>query len=266
VTATLVTGAGQGIGEEICRAAARAGHRVGVLDRHPAAAQRVASDLDGAVPLVASVDDEAAVVAALGEFEGAVGPPDVVVNNAGVVRFGPLLELGEQQWRETLDTNLTGTFLVGRTAARHMAASGRDTGGVIVNLTSINGVLPGPNAGAYGPSKAAVALLTAQMALEFAPLGIRVNSIAPGFVDGGMSKPLYEDPATRELRTSAVPLGRLASPADVAGVVLWLASPEAGYLTGQNLVLDGGVTQSLLANLPRPASVDGSSGSRGEQP
>lgn len=254
MTATIVTGAGRGIGEEICRAAAAAGHRVGVLDIDGEAAARVAGDLDGAVALEAAVNDEDAVLAAFDRFEAEVGVADLVVNNAGIVRFGSLAELSAQDWRDTLDVNLTGTFLVARTAANRMLAAGR---GAIVNITSINGVTPGPYAGAYGSSKAAIAILTAQMALEFGPAGVRVNSVAPGFIDGGMSEPLYEDPATREVRTGAVPLRRLGTPADIASVVLWLGSEEAGYIAGQNLVVDGGVAKSVLANLPRPANVDG---------
>jgi NAD(P)-dependent dehydrogenase (short-subunit alcohol dehydrogenase family) len=114
----------------------------------------------------------------------------------------------------------------------------------------------GPNAGAYGASKAAVALLTSQMALEWGAHGIRVNAVAPGLVDAGMSAPIYADAATRHARESKVPLGRLGTAADIAAVVLFLASDAAAYVTGQNLVVDGGVTGSLIAHLPRPAAVD----------
>ena len=254
MTATIVTGAGRGIGEAICRAAAGAGHRVGVLDIDGDAAARVADALDGAVALEAAVNDEAAVIAAFDSFTAEVGVPDLVVNNAGIVRFGSLGELDARDWRDTIEVNLTGTFVVGRTAANRMAERGA---GAIVNVTSINGVAPGPHAGAYGSSKAAIGILTAQMALEFGPAGVRVNGVAPGFIDGGMSEPLYADPATREVRTNAVPLRRLGTPADIASVVLWLGSDDAGYITGQNIVVDGGVASSVLANLPRPADVDG---------
>lgn len=257
MTATIVTGAGRGIGAEICRAAARAGHRVGVLDIDGDAAARVADELDAAVVLEAAVNDEAAVLAAFDSFAAEAGVPDLVVNNAGIVRFGSLGELDAQDWRDTIEVNLTGTFIVGRTAANRMAERGA---GAIVNVTSINGVTPGPYAGAYGSSKAAIGILTAQMALEFGPAGVRVNSVAPGFIDGGMSEPLYADPATREVRTNAVPLRRLGTPADIASVVLWLGSDEAGYIAGQNIVVDGGVAKSVLANLPRPENVDGVGG------
>jgi NAD(P)-dependent dehydrogenase (short-subunit alcohol dehydrogenase family) len=128
---------------------------------------------------------------------------------------------------------------------------------VIVNVTSMNGVSPGPNAGAYGATKAAVALLTQQMALEWGPAGIRVNAVAPGLVDGGMSAPIYADAETRAARSSKVPLGRLGSPSDVAEAVWWLASDAASYVTGQQLLVDGGVTMAMIANLPRPRGVDG---------
>ncbi|HET7718820.1 MAG TPA: SDR family oxidoreductase, partial [Acidimicrobiales bacterium] len=119
------------------------------------------------------------------------------------------------------------------------------------------GVAPGPNAGAYGPTKAAVALLTQQMALEWGAAGIRVNAVAPGLIDGGMSEAIYADQPTRRAREAKVPLRRLGTAADVADAVWWLASPAAAYVTGQQLLIDGGVTMAMIANLPRPASVDG---------
>ena len=257
----VVTGAGRGIGRAIAQAAAAAGYRVGVLDRDAAAAVAVAKEINDrrngshpeaeAVPLVVDVADEAGVEVAFDAF-GAV--PDLTVNNAGIVRFGPLLDLGLADWQAVLDVNLTGTFICARAAARRMVTAG--TGGVIVNITSMNGVAPGPNAGAYGATKSAVALLTQQMALEWGPHGIRVNAVAPGLIDAGMSEPIYADPDFRERRSSKVPLGRLGTPEDIARVVLFLASPEAAYITAQNLVVDGGVTCNIIGQLPRPETVD----------
>ena len=257
----VVTGAGRGIGRAIAQAAAAAGYRVGVLDRDAAAAVAVAKEINDrrngsqpeaeAVPLVVDVADEAGVDVAFDAF-GAV--PDLLVNNAGIVRFGPLLDLGRADWQAVVDVNLTGTFICARAAARRMVAAG--TGGVIVNITSMNGVAPGPNAGAYGATKSAVALLTQQMALEWGAHGIRVNAVAPGLIDAGMSEPIYADPDFRERRSSKVPLGRLGTPEDIARVVLFLASPEAAYITAQNLVVDGGVTCNIIGQLPRPETVD----------
>jgi NAD(P)-dependent dehydrogenase (short-subunit alcohol dehydrogenase family) len=261
----IVTGAGSGIGRAIALAAASAGYRVGVLDHDPASAVAVAAAINGrangndaspgpdrqAVPLVADVADEAAVDIALDAF-GAV--PDLWVNNAGIVRFGPLLDQDLTDWRAVVDINLTGTFVCARAAARRMLAAG--VAGSIVNITSMNGVAPGPNAGAYGATKAAIALLTQQMALEWGPEGIRVNAVAPGLIDAGMSEPIYADPEFRERRGSKVPLGRLGTAEDVAAVVLFLASPGAAYVTGQNLLVDGGVTSNIIGQLPRPEAVD----------
>ncbi len=242
----LVTGGASGLGAAIAVNAAR-DHRVGVLDVHAPSEIPPGADITG---FVASVDDEKAVEEVFAEF----GTPDVVVNNAGIVRFGPLADLATDDFRRVLDVNLVGTFIVARTAARRWIAEGRR--GVIVNVTSMNGVVAGPNAGAYGPSKAAIALLTSQMAIEWGPHGIRVNAVAPGLIDGGMSTEIYADPATREARQSKVPLGRLGTVDDIAATVRYLASDDAAYVHGQNIVVDGGVTGSVIAHLPRPQSVD----------
>jgi len=245
----VVTGGASGLGASIGAAAAAAGYRVGLYDVDAERVQQTAASLDGAVGLVGSTNDAAAVEAALDAF----GSPDALVSNAGIVRFGPLVDLAEEDWRSAVDVNLTGTFLTGRAVARRMLAG---SGGAIVNISSMNGVAAGPNSGAYGPTKAAVGLLTEQMALEWAP-SIRVNAVAPGLIDAGMSEQVYADPVTREARESRVPLGRLGRAGDVAAAVLWLASDEAGYVTGQTLLVDGGVTGAIITTLPRPRSVDG---------
>ena len=252
----VVTGAGHGIGAAIAEQAAAEGYRVGILDIDGERAASVAAGVGGEA-LVASTTDEAAVTAALDRF----GTPDALVNNAGTVRFGPLLEISLADWQAVLDVNLTGTFVCSRLVARRLVAEGRP--GSIVNLTSINGIHPGPYAGGYGATKAAVALLTQQLALEVGPRGIRVNAVAPGLIDAGMSEPIYADPEVRAARGSKVPLGRLGTAGDIASAVLFLASDEAAYVNGAELVVDGGVVVSILANLPRPKSVDsvGSDGS-----
>ncbi len=243
----LVTGGAGGLGLAIARAAVADGYRVGIID-----VVSPADDdpfVDGEV-FLASIDDEAAINVVLDTF----GLPDVVVNNAGIVRFGPLLDLPVDDIRDVFEVNLIGTFVVARAAARRWVEA--DHPGVVVNLTSMNGVAAGPNAGGYGPSKAAIAMLTAQMALEWGPRGIRVNAVAPGLIDAGMSEPIYADADTRAARSSKVPLGRLGTASDVAEVVLFLASDRAAYVHGQNILVDGGVTGSVIAHLPRPLTVD----------
>lgn len=248
----LVTGAAQGLGFAIAEAAALDGYRVGLVDVDDSV-RDVASRLDHASGYAASITDAAAVEAVLDDF----GTPDVLVNNAGIVRFGPLLDLDESAWKAVVDVNLNGVFITARATAARMAER---RSGAIVNITSMNGVAPGPNSGAYGSTKAAVAMLTQQMALEWGPLGIRVNAIAPGLIDAGMSEPINADPDVRAARENKVPVRRLGTAEDIANAVLFLADEKASYITGQNLLVDGGVTMSMIANLPRPKSVDGVGG------
>ena len=206
-----------------------------------------AARLPEAVSFAADVTDEAAIEAVLDAF-GEI--PDVLVNNAGIVRFGPILEHSVADFRKVIDVNLTGTFIVTRAVARRMVTRGS---GAIINITSLNAVAPSPDAGAYPASKAAVALLTQHFALALGPHGIRVNAVAPGFIDAGMSAPIYEDPEVRAVRSGAVPLGSLGTAEDVAEAVAFLASDRARYTTGQQLLVDGGVSFSLKNHLPRKA-------------
>lgn len=245
----LITGAGRGLGAHLARRATAAHYRVVGIDTDFSGLDE---DLRRTMDCcTGSVTDPAFVA----EVLTTRGPVDVVVNNAGIVRFGPLATASLDDFRAVVDVNLTGTFIVAQGAARQWMQDGRP--GVIVNITSMNGVAAGPNAGAYGATKAAVALLTSQMAIEWGPHAIRVNAVAPGLIDAGMSGPIYADPATRQARESKVPLGRLGTADDIADVVLFVASDAAGYLHGQNIVVDGGVTGSVIAHLPRPASVEG---------
>ena len=247
----VVTGAGAGIGAVIARHAVKAGYQVAAWDVDGAAVAALADELGGAcVGSAVDVTDESAVVAAVAALPAA---PALVVNNAGVVRFGPLLTLSADDWRTAVDVNLTGTFLVARTAAARMIAAG---GGAIVNIASINGIAAAPNAGAYTASKAAVIKLSEHMALEWGGSGVRVNTVAPGLINAGMSEPIFADPEVRGLRQARVPLGRLGTADDVAETVLFLGSDKAAYLTGQTIAVDGGITVSALDKMPRPAGID----------
>jgi NAD(P)-dependent dehydrogenase (short-subunit alcohol dehydrogenase family) len=240
----IVTGAASGIGLAIAQAAEQAGYRTGLLDFDPAGLDEAAASMNSAEILIADVTSETEVHQAFDEF----GTPALVVNNAGIVRFGPLIEQSVEQFTETVSVNLTGTYIVAREAARRMIEAG---GGHIINLSSINSITPGPGAGAYPATKAAVAQMTRQLAIELGPDQVRVNAIAPGFIDAGMSAPIYDDEKVRELRSGAVPAGRLGLAEDIANAVLFLDSEKGSYINGHELVIDGGVVHSLLNQLPR---------------
>ena len=239
----LVTGGGGGIGRAIAIAADAQGYRVGVLDRDIEAARNVANTLSTGIALAADVCDAAEVAAAV----QTLGTLDVLVNNAGILRTGPLLTQSPEDFRQVIDVNLNAVFIASQAAAPAL----RQSRGNIVNIASINGIHPSPNSGAYGPAKAGVIALTKQLALEWGDLGIRVNAVAPGFVDSGMSTPFYTDEQVRANRSAAVPLGRLGAAEDIASAVLYLAGDDAAYVSGHTLTVDGGVAHSLLQQLPR---------------
>lgn len=246
----VITGAGSGIGAVLARHAAKDGYRVAAWDVDESAVRATATAIgEACVPSRVDITDDDAVRAAVADLPEA---PALVVNNAGVVRFGPLLELSAADWRTALDVNLTGTFLVARAAAARMIAEGLD--GSIVNISSINGLAAAPGAGAYTASKAGVVMLTEHMALEWGAHGIRVNAVAPGLIDAGMSDAIYADPEVRRLRSGRVPLGRLGTAQDVADTVLFLGSDRAAYVTGQTLAVDGGITRGALNAMPRARS------------
>ncbi len=240
----LITGAAHGLGAAMARHAARVGYTVGVVDLKLEEAQAVAEPIDG-IAIAADVTDPAAVEAA---FDGLGEPPAFVVNNAGILRTGPLIEHSVEDFRLVTDVNLNSVFIVAQAAAKRMKEAG---GGAIINLASINAINPSPLCGAYAAAKAGVITLSQQMALEWGPWNIRVNSIAPGFIDSGMSAPYYENPKIRELRGNAVPLKRLGAADDIAECVMFLASDAAAYISGENIAIDGGVIRSVLAQLPR---------------
>ena len=182
----LITGGAHGIGAAICIGAAKAGYRVGVMDLELAACQKLVDELGagGHVALACDVSKEADVTRCFDAF-GAV--PDLVVNNAGIVRFGSLMEQSIDDFRTVVNVNLIGTHIVAREAALRMKARGS---GSIINMSSINAITPAPGSGGYPSAKAGVVALTELLALEAGQFGIRVNSVAPGFVDGGMSAPI----------------------------------------------------------------------------
>lgn len=241
----IVTGAAKGIGLEIAQQLSANGYRVGLIDVDVTALDTAAASMENAVALPANVTEAADVAKAFDIF-GEV--PDLVVNNAGVVRFGALADLSVADFKGAMDINVNGVFIMTREATQRMLKRGS---GQVISLTSINAYSPGPGAGAYPASKSAVLQLMKQFAVEYAEFGLRFNSIAPGFIDGGMSTEIYADPKVRAARSNGVPQKRLGTPDDVAKAVLFLDSDGASYINGHDLVVDGAVTHAILKNLPR---------------
>lgn len=240
----LITGGAGDIGLAIARQLAADGWGIGLLDLDAGAVAKAAATIPGARGVVADVTDEASCVAAVAGF----GAVDLLVNNAGIGRFGALHELSTADFRKVIEVNLVGPYIMAKACAQGMIARRR---GVIVNITSVNALTPGPGSGGYPAAKAGLARLTEQMALEWGPFGLRVNSVAPGFIDGGISTPFYKDPAVRALRGNAVPVRGLGQCEDIANAVAFLASDKARYISGHQLVVDGGVVPSVLMQLPR---------------
>lgn len=244
----LVTGGASGIGRASAALLVERGATVAVLDRDSEAVDRAKDGLGAATGAVADVRDGAAVASALGQAaEGLGGPPDLLVNAAGVYRVSDAADLDEAEWDEVVDTNLRGTFLIAREFVRSLRAAGSSRGSrraAVVNLASTAALVAdaGEPAAHYNASKAGVVALTKQMAVEWAVDGVRVNAVAPGVIDTPMLR-LMDDPATgRAYLDARVPLGRLGLATEVAEVVAFLASDRASYVTGATVVVDGGVT------------------------
>ncbi|HLB36302.1 MAG TPA: 3-oxoacyl-[acyl-carrier-protein] reductase [Gemmatimonadales bacterium] len=235
----LVTGGTRGIGQAIAERLYGAGAHVAILGRDPARAQEALAALAGkgrALAVQADVSLTADVEAAVAQVEKDLGPVDILVNNAGFTKDGLLVRMGEADWDSVLDTNLKGAFntmrLVGRTMIKRRW-------GRIINITSVIGLTGNRGQANYAASKAGLIGLTKAVARELASRNVLVNAVAPGFIDTDLTRGL-PDPA-RKVLTDQIAVGRLGTPGDVAGVVLFLASDLADYITGQVLVVDGGL-------------------------
>jgi NAD(P)-dependent dehydrogenase (short-subunit alcohol dehydrogenase family) len=240
----LVTGASRGLGEEAAVALSAAGAEVVLLSRTRGELERVASrirSLGGiARILVCDVTDAEAVRLQLMSLERL----DVLVNNTGMNIPEPFIEVSEERLDRQLALNVRAAFVVAQTAVRKMleAPNRRECGGAIVNISSQMGRVGAPLRTVYCMTKHAVEGLTKAMAVELAPLNIRVNAVAPTFIDTPMTAPFLAKPEFREWVTSRIPLGRLGTPAEVAAAVVFLASPASSLITGASLTVDGGWT------------------------
>jgi 3-oxoacyl-[acyl-carrier protein] reductase len=237
-TNALVTGGSRGIGRAIAQALAEGGARVAVIGRDGPRAEEAARELpgEGHEGFSCDVRDSGAVAELVRAVESSVGPVGIAVNNAGVTRDNIVVRLKDEDWDEVIAVNLTGAFNVTRAVSRGMMKR-RD--GVIINVTSVIGLMGNAGQANYAASKAGLIGFTKSVARELASRGIRCNAIAPGFIETNMTARL-PDEAVEEL-TGRIPLGRLGSPEDVAGVARFLAGPSARYITGQVLTVDGGM-------------------------
>lgn len=234
----LVTGAAQGIGLATAQRFLADGWAVAMLDNNADALAGAAAAAGAAERLLAITadvyrpDDATAAIAAVQERFGRL---DALVNNAGIAHFGPLMDTPLEAWNEVMAVNLTGPFLMTKAAVPLM----RETGGAIVNITSISSLRASTLRVAYGTSKAGLGHLTKQMAVELASYGIRVNAVAPGPVDTAMAKKVHS-PEIRADYHDAIPLNRYGLPEELADAIVYLCGPGASYITGQTLAVDGG--------------------------
>ena len=233
----LVTGSTRGIGRSIAETLAECGARVAIVGRDSAKAQEVAAQISPeARGFACDVADVASVTALVPAVEEGFGAVDILVNNAGLTRDNIMLRLKDEDWDAVIDANLRGAFVATRAATRGMM---KRRWGRIINIASVVGLVGNKGQSNYAASKAGLIGLTKAVAKEFASRNILVNAVAPGFIETDMTSAMT--PEARAALTGSIPLERLGSPKDVAATVAFLASEHAGYITGQVLVVDGGM-------------------------
>jgi len=251
----VITGAGGGIGRAMATSFALAGANVALLDRREADAHATAKEVKAVAAKVklatiaCDVSNPSSVAEAAEASLEALGPCDVLVNNAGIMGPATLDTLSLSDWNSLLAVNLTGCLLCAQTFAKQMRTIGK---GALVHVSSIAGSQPQPASGAYSVSKAGIIMLSRQLAIEWGPFGIRSNAVCPGLVETPMTKTFYETPGVRQTRSERVPLRRIAAPQDIADATLFLASDRASYITGEEILVDGGYGRMIMGMIPRP--------------
>ncbi|GAN82110.1 oxidoreductase/short-chain dehydrogenase/reductase SDR [Acidocella aminolytica 101 = DSM 11237] len=249
----VVTGAAGGIGKEIADQFAHAGAAVAYLDLNAEAViknAKAAVTRGGiAIGLSCNVAEPESVAAAASKINELLGPTDILINNAGILRPGDLSHIALDDWELMLRVNVTGYMLCAQQFGRGMLNRGK---GNLVHIASIAASEPQAFSGAYSPGKAAIAMLSRQLAFEWGAKGVRSNCVSPGMIRTPLSEAFYQTPGIAEKRAAIIPARRIGEPRDIAEAVLFLASSRAGYITGQEIVVDGGFSQSLMSFAPRP--------------
>jgi NAD(P)-dependent dehydrogenase (short-subunit alcohol dehydrogenase family) len=231
----IVTGAARGIGLATTRLFLAEGRRVAMIDRDGDELMKVAGEMDNILPVICDVSIPDQVDVMMAKVADAFGRIDALVNNAGVAAFEPIGETGFDIWREVMATNLDGVFLCSHAAMPHLKKSG----GAIVNIASISGLRASTLRVAYGTSKAAVIQLTKQQAVELGEFGVRANCVAPGPVATKLAIAVHS-PEICAAYYDAMPLGRYGTETEIAGVIVFLCSEKAAFVTGQVIAVDGG--------------------------
>jgi NAD(P)-dependent dehydrogenase (short-subunit alcohol dehydrogenase family) len=251
----IVTGAGSGIGRATSRLFAREGAMVVVAERRAEPGRETVRLIEEEGGQACFVETDVSVTADVRRMVKIAvetyGKLDILINNAAAARSVPVTELNEEDWQYTLDNCLKSVYLGAKYAIPEMLKVGR---GAIVNISSVNGLISNPNFSAYSAAKAGVLGLTRNLAIDYGLKGIRVNAICPGFIANDlMEERLAQDALEKWATTETQPVGRYGKPEDIAYAVLYLASDEAGYVTGATLVVDGGLTIQSPEALVRPS-------------
>jgi len=249
----VVTGAASGIGAEIARELATVGARVALLDRDVQGAAKVAATIvesgGRAISVGCDITLQDSVAEAAATVERELGRCDVLVNNAAAIYAAALMDIDLDKWNQLLAVNLGGFLLCSQAFGRQMIVGG---GGSMVHIASISGRVPQPYSGPYSVSKAGVKMLSQLLAVELGEHGIRSNVVSPAMVRTPMSEVIYSRPEVLKQREQIVPARRISGPRDIAEVVLFLASPRASYVSGQDVLVDGGLSTAWLTLIPRP--------------
>ncbi|MBP0590592.1 SDR family oxidoreductase [Paraburkholderia sp. LEh10] len=249
----VVTGAAGGIGSAIAKVLGESGARLALLDREAAKCEDLARTLSAngieAHAFACDIGDATSVEATAARVEETLGAADVLVNNAGLLRPGGIEDIALDAWNAMLQVNLTGYMLCSQAFGRAMLSKGA---GSLVHVASVAAHHPQTWSGAYSPGKAAVAMLSKQIAAEWGPRGVRSNAVCPGMIRTPLSASFYAHGDIEQRRSAMTASRRIGEPVDIADVVAFLASPRAGYVNGTEVVVDGGLECMLMDLVPRP--------------